>query len=876
MSNFYVRDADGKPQNISKIFVRDAAGDPKEVCKIYVRDANGVPQLVYTCETVIVECPTCGSGLVPIYYSGQSGSDALPPEQRPRFAPNNSTTDTGFVNTVVPDYSVNKQYWLKVSNYSRVRTPSTEREILDSDPIFKKREYILPENCEFCNNVDAPPATWLNSNLYWDKLNEAYQDVNVRNLPLIPGHIVTDWNSFSVRDTIFIIFKLLQRKFTAKINQTTGEIITEGICTHPETRATFGGGFYCPEPGVPVSVTKYPFYNRNIAFRFIPRGPAGLPDPDLSWCGQESCNPDLFGTSTSYATDCYGSYVTQGGFFTPENLPSFCCGVDEPNCQGVSSSGSTSLDVYRCRCCDGVIGPDNPEENCRDPFDSWPTCTELNPDGWCGCKTFFGSTTIPPEENPFIFLVARENHGTFYTVPTLQTGHTLQDCCSSSCYGPIDYDTVDKPEACREVTQLPPINTLGINNFPTGTEGSEYIGAVHTDNLSFFRDFGISVLMDSRNVGGSNASVRVVLPYYVTLDDRLKANFIEINESAYDNFINNGDGPSQATSGQFYEQHLSIWNAVRGILGFAPGAPFITPINESEKIWMASNHFQYYEFPHAILSFESTFIESNGANDRRFEEIAIPWGRRDSEKPLRVTPVGCAYDQWPLPFNKEVFDYDQDGDIDNADWKIMCQNTLANNTTPGGPNFPVNSVGLNWSIKGYPTEKSTHYVAIEMMFNAQQNCRNSLLKLSDMYNAENQKFVIKGIKFYPLHRTCKNGSTYRQNKYHRYPLFENYIVPEAPQKYSRLDDYLGFVDKATRNNNTGVWSSFTPSNYDDLTDPLSGNPVFYLNTQRTKNFWNFTHPNTGVQTIYELIYPPAAGYGVTYAGFLKKHYRRRV
>lgn len=763
MSNLYVRDGAGNPKEISSIFVRDALGNPQKICKIFVRDANGNPQLVYNCSAVVVPCPECGSGQYPLYYLND-----LLVKYRPRFGVNGQTND-GNVATAIPNYDITKDYWSKVSAYSQIRDNETELLITDNDPYLSKVEFILPDGCEFCTNVDAPStADWLNFSKYWESLQDAYNTVG--NYPLIPGHIIADWNSFSVRDTIYIMSKLLQRKFTS-------------LCTHPNTRAGLPanpGNPYCPEVGVDVSATKYPFFNRPIFFRFSGN------DPETAYCGQELCSAGLWGQYSWYSINgCHSGWSRMGGFFRPdEPVSSNCCDGSDPNCEGTSSSG-TSLDEYRCKCCE----PNSQEPECA-PGTVWgpPPCGEII-DGWCDCQNFWGSEYIPPEENPFTFLVSRKDHATSRTIPVLtSSASTPQDCCQSTCYGPVAYPSSGASQACRHVTQIPPINSI------VDDAQSQQTTMPYASNLSFFRDFAISVLMDSTGLGGSAASVRVVLPYYVTLDPSLKARKIELKQNQYEAFINDGNGPTPATSSSFYNAHLSIWNAIKGILGIRPGTEwFNVPLEE--RIWLSSNHFIYEEMAH-----ETVDVFGN----RYFEEESLPYGRPFSEADLRVG---------------------------------------------------VGEAGLNWSINGYPTEKHTHYVVFELMYTSSNKCFNNIFKEEALQNLQNQKFFVKGIKFYPLDRICRN----RNNKYHKHPLFQTHIVPEIVQNYGRRFEYLGFVDRYLGNNS---WGESNPN--------LDGD----LNTFRIPNYWQFNYQGTPIK--YDLVYPPAAAYGNTYQGFLVKHYRQRI
>jgi hypothetical protein len=557
----FVRDSNNNPREISRIFVRDAAGNPQEISKIYVRDAAGNPRLVFDNTTVVVPtlCPTCTSStdnIIPFYVL--SNSNWSTPKSIVTFTSNMGLTTPISPGSqcpstlapggqLTPESLIDKDYWSKVSVPTGI---SSSNESPDSNtssvaPNLTTRSFNLPST-GFCSSVGTPPASWVSGigvGNYWTSLRTAFNSVN--NYPAIPGHIIVDWNTFTIRDTFYMVMKLPQKRFKSYCASNGSEIPVA-----------------CPTSGL-RGASLYPFYNKSILTRRIldPNG-----DPDFDTCGQEYCK-GMYGTTIyDSMSNCAGGYWESGIYVDTSGNVSI---GDCADSGGTGSVHGSIPNVFRCPCCDCVENPGG--------CPGFPTCCTHANSTWCDCKIFFNSTTTEAEDNPFSFIVAREDTGTGRTIPTVTETAEPQDCCISTCYGPIDLVTPTPQfelKACRQVYQIPPINSLDPAN----------------ERLGFFQDIATSMLMNSEGIGGgSQAAVRITLPCYVTLDSIFDGDLVYVTPSRYDNFINNGSGPAST-------QERSVWNAIRGVLGVTPGVGGLqadVPFND--LIWLSSSSFYYNE-----------------------------------------------------------------------------------------------------------------------------------------------------------------------------------------------------------------------------------------------------------------------------------------
>jgi hypothetical protein len=770
----FVRNNNNTPVEISKIFVRDSLGNPQEICKVYVRDSSGNPVLVYECQPIVVICPQCAeSNIVPFYYSI---NESL---LRPRFSfalnypvdptqPCNLGTVPPFLgqeSTIIPETSieVDKNYWSNVGQYSTYTLGAQEQTLSSSaNPFLSLRKFSLPSTCEFCQNVDVPTQAWFtDAQYYWKKLKEGYDEVT--NYPLLPGHIVVDWNTLTVRDTVLVIMKPLQRIFNK-------------ICTHPNSiPGNFSGIPYCfhidgtdGEP--PVDVQKYPFYNRSILLRYEQ---GDTFDVTTSYCGQELCSSGLWGTlDWSSANSCYNGYHSSSSIFV--NLPGLG-GATLGNCSGgpISWNGTIELNPEWCGCC-GYCNRNPDEPGCEG---AGTGCC----DDPCTCFGFYSQTYTDPSENPFSFVLNIQDHGTDRMLPTPQSNGALQDCCTSTCYGPVNMTNTKK--SCRQVYQIPPINT-GVPGMANATDP-------YSDNLGFFKDMTVAVLMDSTasqqpdSPSGSTAYVRMVLPYYVQLHSSLRSHMVSLKETQYTNFINDGIGPTSNAAA------YSVWQALSNMFGIKLGTTFFN-VPVDQRIWLSSNTFTYNEYT------DFTF-----------------------------------WNDVPAPF-------------------IRIAGTDTQQQKPG----------IWWNMKGYPTEKTTHYVVLELTYTG-NTCISSLFDENQLKDLENQKQIALGIKFYPVERTCPN------NKHYKHPIYQTYIVPENYQKFASSTDaagqFLGYVDGWDEA--AAAW--FEANNNVDGGGFLPQSEL--LNTVVEENFWIYqdTSGGTPVSKSRCLVYPRAK----TYQQFLSKYYR---
>lgn len=785
----FVRDSNNNPIEISKIFVRDAAGNPQEICKVYVRDSNGNPVLVYECQPIIAVCPQCvESSIIPFYYSiAESSTESIlvPRFSFPTNYPANPSTpcDLGVITpflgqdqSVIPasDIEVDKTYWSNIGQYSTYTLGPHEQTLSsNTNPFLVLRKFNLPPTCEFCQNVDIPTQQWFNDpQYYWKKLKEGYDSVT--NYPLIPGHIVVDWNTLFVRDTVYVLMKPLQRIFNK-------------ICTHPNSLpdAQVSSSTYCfhldgENGNPPVNVVKYPLYNRPILMRFYPGNPTDL---STSFCGQEMCSSGLWGTlDWSGGSTCYGGFHSSGSIFF--NLPGFPTG-SVGDCDGgpITSSGSATITPDWCSCC-GYCCQNPQVPGCEPQGIGDPCCCD---DG-CDCVNYFNQTYTGPTENPFSFVLNVQDHGTDRMLPVPTSSGAVQDCCTSTCYGPVRQSNTKK--ACREVYQIPPINTGPFSMVQQYGSNDPYRSSLtdpFTDALGFFKDMTVAVLMDSTALmnsddpSGSVANVRLVLPYYVQLHDSLRSHMVYVQSSNYDNFINDGNGPVNNPAA------YSVWNTISKMFGIKVGTGSFN-VDSTERIWMSSTAFAYNEF----------------TDHQYWFNVGAPFSR--------------------------------------------IAGTVTEDQKPG----------LWWNIKGYPTEKTTHYVVLELRYSGNR-CITTLFDEGQLTNLTNQKNIVLGLRFYPVERACPN------NKNYKHPIYQTYIIPDNYQKYCESGDeygsYFGYVDGWSEDSNTWFEAPF------NCGGGGCAEPSPLLNTFAEKDFW--VYQENSVLKTRCLVYPRLK----TFGRFLSKYYR---
>lgn len=553
----FVRDGNSNPREIAKIFVRDAAGNPQEISKIYVRDAAGNPKLVFDNTVIIIPdfCPTCGNTIFRIEPVSQASFNRarLTDEARTFSSPNfwspNTTTTTTTSAPFLPTYTVNKDYWSKVAlsydyTVATETTPQTgtfnvfgPQGTINFTSIYRL-QFTQPQlgdgGTSQVSQLSNPTATEyaLGSRWYWNKINSIF--ATHINYPILPGYIIVDWNTYTIRDTFLVVMKDPQRTFDSHCGS---PVVPDGSGSAPPRVSG------CPETGVRNS-SIYPFYNRTIITK--------VQDFDTSdiysaKCGQNYCF-DVFNTIwTSADSECFNQhlihYVDPAGTIVTGN----CSG-------GIDGSGSGGT----------VLGNLGTETSCDTP-------TYVN---WNEAEQGI--------INPFSFIVNKENHGTRRTLPTVSQTASEQDCCISNCYGPVPLKIQTGPNdvACRHVYQIPPINTIN-------TDGS--------DRLGFFENIYTSILMGAESIVGtpigSAADVRIVLPCYVNLHPDFGNSIVKVFPTQYDNFVNSGLGPTGTAAN--ITRDKTVWEAVKSFMPYIPGTATIS--DPAKRNWISSVHFNYNE-----------------------------------------------------------------------------------------------------------------------------------------------------------------------------------------------------------------------------------------------------------------------------------------
>ena len=540
----FVRDGNSNPREIAKIFVRDAAGNPQEISKIYVRDAAGNPKLVFDNTVIIVPdlCPTCGNTIFRIEPTSRTISNRVRLTDEGIGAIPSNTVSTTQPTAYVNVYTVDKNYWSKVAISSEytyaTETAASTGTFVNVGPggtVNNVKRYDL-QSSYFTNTIPFPTATDYNltpkGKWYWNNIKTGF-DTHT-NYPILPGHIIVDWNTYTVRDTLLVVMKDPQRTFDSHCGSPNDPF---GNPTSPVNG--------CPQTGVRDS-SIYPFYNRTIITKVQDYTSKNIYSAK---CGQNYCF-DVFNTIfTSAQSECFNQHLIH--YEDPDGT------IVTGNCTGgIDGSGSGGL----------------------------ASSTQINQ---CGTMTYVNwDEGTQGFINPFSFIVNKENHGTGRTIPTVLPDALEQDCCSSTCYGPVlmkATQTSAITSACRHVYQIPPINTIN-------TDGR--------DRLGFFENIYTSLLMGAESIVGtqgiaSKADVRIVLPCYVTLHSDYTNSIASIFPSQYDAFVRNGLGPNQINSAT-QTRELSVWNAIKSFFPFVPGTTNTT-LPPEERSWLSSVHFHYNE-----------------------------------------------------------------------------------------------------------------------------------------------------------------------------------------------------------------------------------------------------------------------------------------
>lgn len=851
----FIRDSSGNPNQISKVFVRDAAGTPQEIAKIYVRDASGNPILVFDNTVTTFSCAGCDTGYTyyftigtsspnsayPFYTSAQtvSGSggscNSLPATQV-------TAGNTGYT----PVAQIDKNYW---SNIGVEYTALTHLR-----PTEEKTYYYTTEQTLECDTSDPNClCNWLNNRLrlsdqvgdppqqtpneLYPKLLQAFSS-SFPNNPPIPGYIITDYKTFGKKSTVWALANMPQINWTNHGTEVdvdsyfsvcgAGNVKADGIYSSPITKR---------------NTNIYPMYDRTV---WLSKKTRVNPQTyNLTWfcneltarCGQEYCLA-LYGDfyiswamSTCWNNGAGGWQMFLYNQDADSPWSTFSCVPNGDGNQGNDSSGwedsSGSVSLGTQTFC--VSGP-------------WPE--------WCityECRAFFGGRGWDITEwdniNPFSWIVAKEKTNTSLVYPLPSPSADADDCCVDCLYGPTVSSIEGELDTCRNIYQIPPINSLD-----PPTQKFSFLSEWSSDQDNVAIGIASGVAFNTNNDPSPNTSIvnmRFVLPAYVTLSNNLIGKIIKIkqDEATLNAFINSGpygfetDGFGQpffdlptysGQNGSLNEDDFSVWKAISSFLGFN----IKDAIDGIEEI-LPQKH-------RTLISSTSFYYEEN-----RFDGNA----RLSASGNPIIPPAG-----------------------------ITSATTAAD---PG--QYPL----LWWGFKGFPTEKHTHYVVLELDFSGSTTCRSFLtgsLRQVQM-QPHNLKKMIKGMYFYPVHSICKElqgvsastGSQSEQVTYaFRHPVFENYLVSSqlqnAPDVITNTslnsEGGNGFIDYYANNLNTltadqggtgGQWNPTSINQTSRQVLPLSFNYAIKLTTAPTS-------PKIMYTSCLSL---PKIG---TYSDFLTKYY----
>jgi hypothetical protein len=689
----FVRDSGNTPREISRIFVRDSLGNPQEISKIYVRDSSGNPVLVFNNNTTTVPdsiCKNCDVGYV--YYFNTPGRPINAPSgvgSSLNFSYKNLTQGMGYTTipspsttfsltaSTIPIIPIDYYYWKKTSiPYNSIKTFNTNigNTLTETQSTFYT---TLEQNLAcgtdpacFCNHHDRVFRLDGIFPEYWAKLIPAFNIVT--NYPPLPGYIIVDYKTSNKKSTVTSILNRPQgiwdRHGANGLNPVSGQVLVPtGAYDQRFTPTT-------------VAATRnssiYPFYNRKVLFE-TNYGP-NMTDNDITnmRCGQEYCIA-YYGRSfyESWAySDCwnwgYGGsqqYIEQQYIEAIANNPDTIPGTCQNDQQtGVWDTGQNPFSV-------SVMSNDGFGHN---------------------CKLFAGAETVTvganTKLNPYTYIVYAENTATDRTLPTELSSADSNDCCENCFYGPID-------DMCRQVFQIPPINSLKPLDSSTG--------------LQFFRDISTVVSLNTEgDIETATAKVRYTLPIYVTLDSSLISKIVKMNNMTQAQIFQfMFSGPDEYNGEEIFAlpsdstlsvAEGSVWKALCDFTGF--NIRNGSPIADQSRSKLSTTSFYYEE---NRFGYTTLFGET------------VPAG-----------PLSIAFGSGTTVISKGI--------------------TTATSAKDLGQ-FPL----LQWNVSGYPTVNSTHYIVIELDFSG-SGCVVSLLNEQNVFN--NIRKLIRSISFYPIHFSCKN------------------------------------------------------------------------------------------------------------------------
>jgi len=805
----FVRDNSNNPREISRIFVRDASGTPQEISKIYVRDASGVPKLVFdnTVTTVPSLCSDCDVGYVYYFNVGTAATSSVIPTRanyvgvaRPVLnqpaCTTTSISTTGVRPFFHPVSTLDKTYWKKTSlSYDYVKknlenNGVTPNEDLSSSVYYRTLEQplscnpLLPNFC-FCNWFNSAftgtlPPTGISdavsgfsygsgdlTNIFWKALKISYDELT--NYPILPGFILIDYKTSNFKSTI--VSRVSRPRYKWTDHGRTVTIVDSDTSTETTYVPTgaydqrYAPGGTCLTGPAQVAATRnssiYPYYDRFVLldvdlntiqnFNSVNGNRSYLDLP----CGQEYCvtlfDQEFYKTWAHGTCWNYGAGGTQEFIWAMGNTNDFPASV---NCTGSFSYGA-------------------PWTNQQITLGSLGTTS-----GFGDCNIFVDRDLINipgvgQYYNPYSYLLVADNTATDRTIPVLNAQSDLQDCCTNCFYGPVNDDTTTE-DMCREIYQIPPINTQNPN------------GA----NLKFFEDISTMIALNTENTTQSaSAKVRFTLPMYLTLPafDTFIVKLKNLTTTQLDDFINGGDVNYNGTqtikdmTGISLDRgDLLLWKALCDIFGFN----LITKeLLVTGAIPLSSHSFQYEE--------------------NRFGVTVS-----GSCTPSSITyPIGPLSPSFSAPSQTGV-------------------STATNAASLG--QYPI----IKWDVFGFPTTETTHYVVFEMTASGNR-CISSAINLNTIKNNQsNLRAALRGITLQPVNFVCKNlqnstvptvtGGTTLVSKTYKFahPLFIDYLfkntsrVAGEPPAVSNYDFYRATnVNELTTDQGgtqTGSWGGMLP------------------------------------------------------------------
>jgi hypothetical protein len=853
----FIRDSSGNPNQISKIFVRDSVGTPNEISKIYIRDASGTPILVFDNTATVFECANCDVGVAYYYTIGT----AVPNGSYPFYSQPRSIFHTTCISTpavsvdsntgFLPVTQIDKHYWSRIGmdyDYITFNKPTEET------------AYYYTTELTFSNNGSSPFEDWLDNitttgsvhfqtgNRLYPKLLEAF--FVQRNYPPIPGYIITDYQTRNKKSTVWSMANFTQVDWT--IHGTSADIDSFfDVCGAGVLNAK---GVYESGTGVATRNTNiYPMYDRVV---WLDKNKIKLPNTlNQTWfcseisamCGQQPCiglygdfyvnwavsNCSSLGPGYGWQFFLYGNQPTG----TPWNFSS-CNPLDGDSSNNNDTSGwedhsgSTSLDT-------------GGETFCISWTSGEPFCIDID------CKWFFGGNgyewSAYDSVNPYTWLLAKDKSNTVKTNPCCAPGADSNDCCDNCFYGAVDGAAAvldGPPDICRNVYQIPPINSLDPQN-----QKFAYLSEYGSDqdmepSGGIASGVAFNTAQDPSTLS-SVARIKHVLPAYVTLSNNLIGKVIKMKDSntTIQSFINSGPNSFETSgetpyfelptydgaNGSLNEDDFSIWKAISSFLGFSlkdAVDTFTEPLPQKYRTYISSTSF-YYE-------------------ENRFDINA----RLSSSGHPSIPPKGIA---------------------SATDASSIGQ-------------YPL----LWWNFNGFPTEKHTHYVVVDMEFESATACQSYLNGgMRQIQNLHNLRKMIKSIQFHPLHMVSKRlkgklaldtsvtPNVQRQVTFaFRHPVFENYMVSDflqnAPDVFTNTSNSdivggNGFIDYYANGTETtptadqggtgGEW--LTTSDLQVNRQPLFKSFQFGVGTTTPKTMWHSC-----------LTLPQVS----TYSDFLSKYY----